>query len=296
LGLMSLEEQGSARKPCSVVEGRRGPALVGRLAPEGPNAILWVAMRNIRLLIAYDGADFHGWQRQPHTPTIQEALETRLAKITGGPVTLYGSGRTDAGVHAAGQVANFKTLCPIPCASLVIALNDVLPAAIRVRKAEEVSAMFHARYNAAAKTYRYRILQAQICQPFLARYVYHHPYPLNYRRMTAAARLLEGEHDFTSFAGSDPAAKNKKKQKDSNVRQIFQSRVAVRKELSLVVYEVRGSGFLHHMVRNIVGTLLEVGNGKLRPEDLPGILEARDRSQAGATAPACGLCLVRVEY
>ena len=294
---MSLEEQGSARKPCSVVEGRRGPALVGRLAPEGPNAILWVAMRNIRLLIAYDGADFHGWQRQPHTPTIQEALETRLAKITGGPVTLYGSGRTDAGVHAAGQVANFKTLCPIPCRSLVKALNDALPAAIRVRKAEEAAATFHARYNAASKTYRYRILQAPFCPPFLARYVDHYPYPLNCRRMAKAARLLEGEHDFTSFAGSDPAGKDKrKKREDANVRQVFESRIVTGRTLSLVVYEIRGSGFLYHMVRNIAGTLLEVGNGKLRPEDIPAILEARNRGQAGATAPACGLCLVRVEY
>jgi len=253
-------------------------------------------MRNIRLVIAYDGADFHGWQRQPHAPTIQEALETAIARITGGPVKLYGSGRTDAGVHAAGQVANFETLCSIPCGSLLKALNGILPAAIRVKEAEEAPVTFHARYNAASKTYRYRILQAPICPPFLARYVYHHPYPLNCRRMAKAARLLEGEHDFTSFAGSDPANKNKKGQIASNVRQVFKSSLAVRKELSLVVYEVRGSGFLHHMVRNIVGTLLEVGNGKLRPEDLPAILEARDRSQAGATAPACGLCLVRVEY
>jgi tRNA pseudouridine38-40 synthase len=253
-------------------------------------------MRNIRLTIAYDGAGFHGWQRQPHLETIQEILETRIAKITGAAVTLYGSGRTDAGVHAAGQVANFKTSCPIPSASLVKALNDALPASVRVRKAEEVSAGFHARHSARAKTYRYRILQKEICPPYLARYVCHHPYTLNIRRMARAARLLEGKHDFTSFAGSDPARRGKARAEDSNVRQIFHSRVRVRKDLQMIVYEVRGSGFLHHMVRNIAGTLLEIGGGKLSAEDIPGILEARDRGKAGPTAPASGLWLVKVEY
>jgi len=253
-------------------------------------------MRNIRLTIAYDGTDFHGWQLQPHAPTIQEALETRIARITGARATLYGSGRTDAGVHAAGQVANFKTGCPIPCTSLVKALNDALPVSIRVRKAEDVPANFHARYNAKAKTYRYRILQEATCPPFLARYVDHHPYALDARRMARAARLLEGEHDFTSFAGSDPARRVKELREDSNVRQVFRSRIRVRKELRMIIYEIRGSGFLHHMVRNIVGTLLEVGSGKLLPEDIQAVLEARNRGFAGATAPASGLWLVRVEY
>ena len=266
------------------------------VAPDLPPAILCVSMRNIRLTLAYDGTDFHGWQRQPNAATLQEALETRIAKITGTPVTLHGSGRTDAGVHAAGQVANFKTECPIPCASLVKALNDILPAAIRVRTADDVPATFHARYSAKAKTYRYRILQSAICLPFLARYVYHHPYGLDCRRMARAARLLEGEHDFTSFAGSDPALKARKRRQESNVRRIFKSRITVREELSLVVYEIRGSGFLHYMVRNIAGTLLEFGSGKLEPEDIRAILEARDRSKAGTTAPARGLCLVKVEY
>jgi tRNA pseudouridine38-40 synthase len=253
-------------------------------------------MRNIRLTIAYDGTDFHGWQRQPQLLTVQEALETRIAKIAGSRVTLYGSGRTDAGVHAAGQVANFKTESPIPCRSLVKALNDILPVAIRVRKAEDVPPEFHARYSAKAKTYRYRILHAAVCPPYLARYVYHHPYPLDVQRMAQAAKLLEGEHDFTSFAGSDQALREKMRNQDSNVRQLFLSRVSVRKELRMIVYEVRGSGFLHHMVRNIVGTLLEVGSGKIWPEDIPRILEARDRCRAGPTAPASGLWLVRVEY
>lgn len=253
-------------------------------------------MRNIRLSISYDGTDFHGWQRQPEAPTVQEALEARIAKITGAAVTLHGSGRTDTGVHAAGQVANFRTECPIPCASLKKALNDILPASIRVREADETAANFHARHSAKAKMYRYRILQAPICPPFLARYVYHHPYPLDCHRMAQAARLLEGEHDFTSFAGSDPARKGTERREDANVREVFYSRITVRKRLRMIVYEVRGSGFLHHMVRNIVGTLLEVGSGKLSPNDMPTILRARDRGLAGATAPASGLWLVRVEY
>jgi tRNA pseudouridine38-40 synthase len=269
----------------------------GLVALQGPIAIISVSMTNIRLVLAYDGTDFHGWQRQPQALTIQEVLESALARITGERVKLNGSGRTDAGVHAAGQVANFETACPIPCPSLAKALNDILPAAIRVRKAEEVAATFHARYGAKSKTYRYRILQGPICPPFLARYVYHHPYPLDFRKMAMAGRRLEGEHDFTSFAGADPPDKGQNKmQGGANIRQVFESRIAVRWELSLVVYEIRGSGFLHHMVRNIVGTLLEVGNGKLPPENIPAILEARNRSKAGATAPARGLCLVRVDY
>jgi tRNA pseudouridine38-40 synthase len=266
------------------------------VAPICPAAILCGGMRNIRLTISYDGTDFHGWQRQPQAPTIQEAMEARIAKITGGRVTLHGSGRTDAGVHAARQVANFRTECPIPCPSLVKALNDILPAAIQVRKAEDVPGEFHARYSAKSKTYRYRILQAAICPPFLARFVHHHPYPLDIRRMAQAARLFEGEHDFTSFAGSDPARKEKGLQVDSNVRQVSYSRVTVRRELRMIVYKIRGSGFLHRMVRNIVGTLVEVGSGKLMPGDIPSILEARDRGKAGATAPPGGLWLVKVEY
>jgi len=253
-------------------------------------------MRNIRLTISYDGTDFHGWQRQPEAPTVQEALETRIAKITGAAVTLYGSGRTDAGVHAAGQVANFTTECSIPCAGLMKALNDILPASIRVRATDEVPADFHARHSVKAKIYRYRILQAPVCPPFLARYVYHHPYPLDCRQMAQAARLLEGEHDFTSFASSDPARKEGARQEGSNLRKVFRSRIAARKKLRVIVYEIRGSGFLHHMVRNIVGTLLEVGSGKLSPDDIPAIIRARDRGKAGATAPASGLWLVRVEY
>jgi tRNA pseudouridine38-40 synthase len=263
-------------------------------------------MRNIRLELAYDGTDFSGWQRQPDRPTIQGCLEAALVKILGAPTPVCGSGRTDAGVHARGQVANFKTSATIPCANLRKALNDLLPAAIRVLLVQEAPADFHARYAVRAKTYRYRILQTPVCSPFLGRFVWHYPHELNRRGMAAAAKLLEGEHDFTSFAASsggaekddEPAASPAGPAEDipSNVRRIYSSGVTWRQPVSLLSYEVRGSGFLHHMVRNLVGTLVEVGKGRLTSADVLRILEARDRQLAGPTAPAQGLCLMKVEY
>ncbi|HKS97060.1 MAG TPA: tRNA pseudouridine(38-40) synthase TruA [Terriglobia bacterium] len=254
-------------------------------------------MRNLRLVIAYDGTDFHGWQRQPNRPTVQALLETTLARLLGdaqGPVALHGSGRTDAGVHASGQVANFKTASSIPCANLLVALNDQLPPTVRVRDVQDVPESFHARYDVRSKTYRYRILLAPICPPFLARYVYHCPYPLDPRRIAHGANLLAGEHDFTSFAAAPAHADDGKA--SSMVRTILNWRLILRPRTRLLIYEVRGNGFLHHMVRNIVGTLIEVGRGKLAPEDVARILAARDRTQAGPTAPPQGLCLVKVEY
>ncbi len=255
-------------------------------------------MRNIRLIVAYDGTDFNGWQRQPNAPTIQGCIETAIAKITGEPVSLYGSGRTDAGVHALNQVANFKTECRIPCANLAEALNSLLPLAVRIKQAEEVPQSFHARYDVKSKSYRYRILPAPVASPFVARFVYHYPYPLELKPMAAAARLLEGEHDFTSFAAVAKSAESQilDPESSSNVRTLFSSRILWRPRTSILAYQVKGSGFLHHMVRNIVGTLIEVGRGKLRPNDIPEILAARDRARAGPTAPASGLCLMNVEY
>jgi tRNA pseudouridine38-40 synthase len=260
-------------------------------------------MRNLRLVIAYDGTDFHGWQRQPNLPTVQELLEMTIQRVVGHaekPVQVWGSGRTDAGAHASCQVANFKTTSPIPCSNLLKALNDLLPQTVRVRDAREVPESFHARYDVRSKTYRFRILLAPICPPFLARFVYHYPYPLDPRRMAHAAKLLGGEHDFTSFAAAPPHAGDAedevRKRAPSMVRTIFNWRLILRPRLKLLIYEVKGSGFLHHMVRNIVGTLIEVGRGKLAPEDVLRILEARDRTQAGPTAPARGLCLVKVDY
>jgi tRNA pseudouridine38-40 synthase len=272
------------------------------------------------LLIAYDGTDFHGWQRQSNALTVQECLESAIERILGERAQVWGSGRTDAGVHALNQVANFKTDCPIPCENLKKALNDALPPTVRVKDSHEVSAKFHARYDVCSKTYRYRILQAPVCPPFLWRFVWHYPFPLDGERMTEAAKLFEGEHDFTSFAAVDGSAAEESCQgagKDriaprrdggngaqraahkietAMVRRIFASRIFRHPRTSMLIYEVSGNGFLHHMVRNMVGTLMEVGRGKLEPGGIIRILKARDRTMAGPTAPAQGLCLVEVEY
>ena len=250
-------------------------------------------MRNIRLVVAYDGTDFRGWQRQPDGPTIQGCLEDRLEQLTGAAVSVIGSGRTDAGVHALGQVANFQTESSIPCENLAKALNHLLPPTVRIMRAEEIPACFHSRYDVVSKTYRYRILTSRICSPFLWRFVCHYPYPLDRACMAEAARRLEGGQDFTSFAATGDEEEDAGK---SKVRTIDRSRLLWRPRTSMLVYEVKGKGFLRYMVRNIVGTLMEVGRGKLTPADIPRILAARDRTQAGPTAPAQGLCLVKVEY
>jgi tRNA pseudouridine38-40 synthase len=249
-------------------------------------------MRNLKITLAYDGSEFSGWQVQPDRQTIQGALAAAIERITGERVLPQGSGRTDAGVHALAQVASCELQTPIPTANLAIALNDVLPPAIRVTGVKEMPPEFHARRSAQAKTYRYLIYRGDVCPPFLARYVYHHPYPLDEQAMIAAAEQVVGEHDFSSFAAVDT---EKGKEERSNVRTIFSSQL--RREADQLVYEVRGSGFLHHMVRNLVGTFLLVGKGTLTPRNIAGILSARKRSaNPGATAPASGLYLVSVEY
>ncbi len=249
-------------------------------------------MRNLKLVLAYDGTEFSGWQVQPEAATIQGALASAIGRVTGEKVLPQGSGRTDAGVHALAQVASIVIRSPIPPENLVVALNDILPPAIRVLEAAEAPAEFHARKSARAKTYRYRIYRGAICPPFLARYVWHYPYPLDEDQMREVAPLIVGEHDFTSFAAVDPERGNDGGA--SNVRQIFCSRWE--RQDDEFVYTVRGNGFLHHMVRNLVGTFLLAGKGTLKVSDLPRIMEARSRSTAGATAPASGLCLVNVEY
>jgi len=252
-----------------------------------------MAIRNLKLVLAYDGSDFSGWQVQPDCATIQGTLASAIGRITGEKVLPQGSGRTDAGVHALAQVATFTTESPIPAENLVIALNDILPTSIRVREVCEVPADFHARRSARSKTYRYRIYRAAICSPFLVRYVWHYPYPLDESAMQQAASLVIGEHDFTSFAAVDPERGHGDDIR-SNVRKIFAS--SWNSQGEEFVYEVFGNGFLHHMVRNLVGTFLLVGRGTLTPPDVFGILQARNRSLAGATAPASGLFLVDVKY
>jgi tRNA pseudouridine38-40 synthase len=249
-------------------------------------------MRNLKLVVSYDGTDFAGWQVQPDAATIQGTLATAIGRITGEKVLPQGSGRTDAGVHAIGQVVSFGTASVIPAANFVIALNDLLPASVRVLEAKEMPAEFHSRKSARAKTYRYRIFRGGICSPFVARYVWHFPYPLDEAAMAVAAGLVVGDHDFTSFAAVDP--ERGREGEASNVRRIFSS--AWQRDGEEFVYSVRGSGFLHHMVRNLVGTFILVGKKTLALEDMQRILKARDRSAAGATAPASGLCLMNVEY
>jgi tRNA pseudouridine38-40 synthase len=250
-------------------------------------------IRNLKLTLAYDGSDFSGWQVQPDAPTIQGTLSSAIGRLTGENVLPQGSGRTDAGVHALAQVATFSTHSPIPAENFVKALNDILPPSIRVLEVSEVPAEFHARKSAKAKTYRYRIQRAPICPPFLARYVWHYPYPLAEEAMAEAARQVVGEHDFTSFAAVDPE-RGLENHEASAVRTIFFS--GFDRQGDELIYTVRGSGFLHHMVRNLVGTFILVGKGTLRPQDVAPILDARNRSAAGATAPASGLVLVSVEY
>lgn len=249
--------------------------------------------RNLKLTLAYDGTDFSGWQVQPDVETIQGMLASVIRRLTGENVLPQGSGRTDAGVHALAQVASLATESPIPAGNFQKALNDLLPAAIRVLEVSEVAGDFHARKSARAKTYRYRILRGPVCLPFLARYVWHFPYPLDEGAMSRAAREVVGEHDFTSFAAVDPE-KGQEEGEGSNVRTVFSS--AWERQGDELIYSVRGNGFLHHMVRNLVGTFLLVGKGTLQIEDIRRILEARTRSAAGATAPASGLFLVSVEY
>ncbi len=286
-----------------------------------------------KLTLSYDGSPFHGWQVQPDRPTVQGSLAAALERVTGERVLPQGSGRTDAGVHALGQVASFELQCAIPPRNLLRALNCVLPVSIRVRAAEIASEGFHARHSAIAKRYEYRIFERRgaapvpaplgdsgrsntpspgefdpeslgsgaetICSPFLAPFVWDCRWPLQVEAMQQAAALFCGTHDFTSFAARDPELT----QRDAGARDdpprnpvktIFQS--SCRREQDFLLYQVTGSGFLHHMVRNLVGTLVEVGRGRFSVESIPGILAARSRAAAGPTAPASGLFLVEVEY
>jgi tRNA pseudouridine38-40 synthase len=251
-----------------------------------------------KLVLAYDGTEFHGWQVQPDCVTVQGELRDALARITGEDVLPQGSGRTDAGVHALGQVASFALAAPIPEANLARALNRTLPASIRVLSATRETSDFHARHSARAKTYEYRVFRGEICPPWLARYVYSFNAPLNIAAMQRAAVLVCGEHDFTSFAATDPDRLERDsigEASHNNVRCLHTSQWAL-EENDLLLYRVRGNGFLHHMVRNLVGTFLEVGRGNLTETEIPAILESRARERAGPTAPARGLFLVNVEY
>jgi tRNA pseudouridine38-40 synthase len=251
---------------------------------------------NWKLTLAYDGSDFRGWQVQPNQPTIQGTLSDAIARITAERVLPQGSGRTDAGVHALGQVASFRIAAPIPPANLLRALNRALPESIRVIDAQHAPPDFHARHSAIQKTYEYRIYRGEICPPALARYVYALNWPLDLEAMRRAARHILGAHDFASFAASDPdlTSRESGQTEQDCLRTIHESLWS--SEAEHWTYRVTGNGFLHHMVRNLVGTFLEVGRGSLAADSIPEILAARRRSAAGPTAPARGLFLLGVKY
>jgi tRNA pseudouridine38-40 synthase len=263
-----------------------------------------------KLTLAYDGTDFRGWQVQPGETTVQGELQSALGRVTGESPLPQGSGRTDAGVHALTQVASFDLQAPIPPENLLRALNRTLPPAIRILEARTVRSTFHARHSAVAKTYEYRVFREVLCPPFLARYVHACPWPMDVEALQRSARFFVGEHDFRSFAATDPDQTSRGPAPDrqpdqplkilptGTVRTIFSSAWEYQKtpDGDLLVYRVRGNGFLHHMVRNLVGTMLDVGRGHLPLSEIPGILAARARSAAGPTAPARGLFLHSVEY
>jgi tRNA pseudouridine38-40 synthase len=247
-------------------------------------------MRRIRVTVSYDGTQYHGWQVQPGLPTIQGTIEGVLAQIEGLVVQVHGSGRTDAGVHAVAQVAAFDLTNPIPLNNLRKAMNRLLPRDIRVTETREAAPDFHPRHQATAKTYEYRILRAEVCPPFEWRYLYHLPFPLDEASMVQFAPLLEGEHDFSAFAASDETDDLGR----SKIRRVFSSRMT--REGDRLIYRVRGSGFLKHMVRNIMGVLIEVGKGNLTREAFVDRLRPSCAIPAGPSAPARGLFLIGVEY
>jgi tRNA pseudouridine38-40 synthase len=278
------------------------------LADAGQNE---ASLQTWKLTVAYDGTGFSGWQVQPGELTIQGELQGALGRVTGESPLPQGSGRTDAGVHALGQVASFELAAPIPAENLQRALNRTLPAAIRVLEAKRVRNGFHARHLAEAKTYEYRVFQETICPPYVARYVYACTWPMNLEALQEAARQFVGEHDFLSFAATDPdvatrkrAGSEEEEDGDANVpskgsiRRVFSSEWSrvVSDSGRMLIYRVRGNGFLHHMVRNLVGTMLDVGRGRTASGEIPAILAARARAAAGPTAPAQGLFLRSVEY
>jgi tRNA pseudouridine38-40 synthase len=263
-------------------------------------------VRTITLLLAYDGTDFLGWQRQAVGPTVQGAVEDALSRIEGAPVGVAGAGRTDAGVHAAGQVASAEVTTALDGPTLRRALNAVLPRAIRVLHVEDREAGFHARFSAHTKTYEYRIATGPVMNPFGQRYAWHVPFPLDGARMREAAGFLAGTHDFRAFRSTGTDVR-------TTVREILASSIEWRSlsvpdvspgwaphvpvaEGTLITYRVTGTGFLRHMVRAIVGTLVEVGTGRVQVAQIPALLTGGARDAAGPTAPAAGLCLVGVDY
>ena len=244
-------------------------------------------MRNIKLTIEYDGKDFNGWQKQPTKLNIQGEIERAIEQITGEKVDLIASGRTDAGVHSLGQIANFKTESKLPIEKFPVALNSKLKKSIRIQNAEEVEENFHSRYSCKQKTYRYIINNSKEGRAIYRNLEYHMPIKLDIKSMEKAIKYFEGEHDFKGFKASGTSSKN-------SVRKIYKAEI--KKDGDRILIELTGSGFLYNMVRIIAGTIVEVGLGKIKPEDIPNIIESKDRTKAGKTLPPYALYLVKVEY
>jgi len=242
-------------------------------------------MRIIRLVVGYDGTDFCGWQRQQGDRTVQGELEDALAKLTGKRIPIVGAGRTDAGVHALGQVASFRTALSLGEAELLRAFNSLLPRDVRVSAVRTAPTSFDARKSARSKVYRYRIFNAAQVSPFLFRYVLHWPARLDFEKMAEAARLFKRKGDFTAFSSNRLL---------QPVRRVMRSEI--RKKGPEIIYTIEADGFLRYMVRTIVGTLLEVGRGRIEPRVIDDFFKQKKRSLASPTAPAKGLCLVKVVY
>lgn len=245
-------------------------------------------MRNIKLIIEYDGKEFNGWQKQPNKLNIQGTIEQAIKQVTGEEVDLTASGRTDAGVHAFGQVANFKTNSSIPTDKIAIAINTKLKRSIRILSAEEVDERFHSRLSCKRKTYRYVINNSEFSSAIYRNLETHIPQKLDIEKMQEASKYFIGEHDFKAFKASGTSSK-------SSVRTIYKLDVKQMPQNRIYI-EVTGNGFLYNMVRIISGTLVDVGTGKIKPEEIEKIIKSKDRSQAGKTLPPNGLYLLNVEY
>lgn len=244
-------------------------------------------MRRLKLLLEYNGTRYHGWQLQPNVTTVQGTIEACAARLTNGPVRLHAAGRTDAGVHAVGQVAHFDTTSTIALPALLRGLNSLLPDDIVVRQADEVSAAFHARYSAQHKTYLYFIHNHPVPSALSAPYVWHVPQALQLQAMREAARVLLGRHDFSAFRAASCAARSPWR---------CLKRLRLTRHTTRLTIELCADGFLQHMARNIVGTLVAIGRERLPAAAMATILQSGKRQLAGATAPAHGLCLFRVVY
>lgn len=244
-------------------------------------------MRNIKLIIEYDGREYHGWQKQPNKLNIQGEIEKAIQNITGEEIEIYASGRTDAGVHALGQVANFKTNSNIPIEKMAIAINSQVKNSIKVIHAEEVEEDFHSRYRCKQKTYRYIINNSTHGSAIYRGLEYHIPMKLDIEKMKEAITYFKGEHDFKAFKSSGTSSK-------SSVRTIYNASI-IEKDNRIII-ELTGNGFLYNMVRIIAGTLLDVGLGKIKPKDILDIIKSKDRTKAGKTLPPQGLYLVEVKY